>query len=115
MVKCINNILNKFEELIALIKNSSDYKKYKELEQIIKQDKEIMGLIDEIKDCQKQIVKFKIIGKDINNLENIIASNLEKLDNIPVYVEYNYLQSDFNEMFQIIKNTIEKCLNDIIK
>lgn len=29
MVKCINNVLDKFDELIELIKNSCLYKKYK--------------------------------------------------------------------------------------
>ena len=109
----INNILDKFDELIDIIKNSSDYKKYKSLQEIMKNDKEIMNLIDEVKACQKQIVKLRISGDDITELESIISSNLEKLNNIPIYVEYSYLQADLNELFQIIKNTTEKCLEDI--
>ena len=113
MVRYINNILVKFGELIDIIKNSSDYKKYKSLQEIMKNDKEIMHLIDEVKSCQKQIVKLKVSGDDITELETIISSNLEKLNNIPLYVEYSYLQADLNELFQIIKNTTEKCLEDI--
>lgn len=113
MVRYINNTLDKFDELIDLIKNSPDYKKYKTLEKIMKNDKEIMMLIEEVKCYQKQIVKLKVVGKDTKELEEKIKIDLEKLENIPVYVEYNYLQTDLNELFQIIKNTIEKCLNDI--
>lgn len=113
MVRYINSILDKFGELIDIIKTSSDYKKYKSLQEIIKKDKEIMRLINEVKSCQKKIVKLKVSGEDITKLENTISSNLEKLNNIPIYVEYSYLQDDLNELFQIIKNAIEKCLKDI--
>lgn len=113
MVSYINNILYKVDELIDIIKNSSDYKKYKSLQEIMKNDKEIMHLIDEVKSCQKKIVKLKASGDDITELETIISTNLEKLNNIPLYVEYSYLQADLNELFQIIKNTTEKCLEDI--
>ena len=113
MVKYIDNILDSFDELINLIKNSSDYVRYKTLQEIIKEDKDIIGLIEEVKYCQRQIVKLKYTKSDTSELECIISSNLEKLNNIPVYVEYDYLQADMNELFQVIKNTIEKCLFDI--
>lgn len=112
MAKYIDSILEKSDELISAIKDSKDYKRYINLKEIIRKDEEIMGLIDEVKTYQKMIIKLNDV-EQTRLLEQKINEILEKLDTIPIYVEYNYLQTDLNEMFQIIKNTIEKCLYNI--
>lgn len=113
MVKYMNSILSKTDELVNEIRKSSDYKKYIELREIIKQDKQIMGLIDEIKKIQKQIVRDKQKKSDISNLEIDLQNKLEELEQNPIYVEFNYIQNDLNNMLQTIKNLIEKHINDI--
>ena len=113
MVKYMNSILSKTDELVNEIRKSSDYEKYIELREIIKQDKQIMGLIDEIKKIQKQIVRDKQKKSDISNLEIDLQNKLEELEQNPIYVEFNYIQNDLNNMLQTIKNLIEKHINDI--
>lgn len=113
MEKYMNNILKKTEELIDTIKKSNDYQEYLRIKQIIKNDKEIMELIDNVKSLQKRIVKEQIKNNDISNLEQQIEEKLKKLDSFPIYNEFNNLQYDINNCMQIIKNTIENHLNDI--
>lgn len=105
----MDNILNQVDELIELIKDNQKYIEYKNLKKKIQEDEEIMNLIKDIKKYQKEIVRNG--QNDI--LENKISTNLEKLDNIPIYVRFNSLQVELNDMFQIIKTSIEKCINDI--
>lgn len=110
----MNNILDKIDELIDLIKNSSDYKKYILLKEKIEKDNDIMDLINLIKSKQKEIVKLKSKKMDYSLEDKVIKESLDKLNSYPIYVEFNYIQEDLNILFQNIKNSIEKTINDIV-
>lgn len=115
MVKYMNDILKKSEELIEVIKDSCEYNKYIELKSKMIQDEDIMRLINNVKCIQKEIVKRKSENKDISMLEKNIEKSLNKLNDIPLYVEYELVQQELNRLLQQIKNTIESCINDITK
>ena len=113
MVNYMNDIALKFEELIKSIKDSELYKRYNSIKEKMIDDKEINDLINKVKKLQRESVKESSKGIDVSSYDKEIEELLEKLNNIPLYVEYDYAMKDLNNELKIIKNTIESCINDI--
>lgn len=113
MGKCMNEILIKIDELIYSIKNSNDYIEYIKLKNILLNNDTIMRLINDVKSLQKQLVRNSVYKKNIANLEEQIDEKLEKLNSNPDYVRYTYLEEDLNARFQVIKDILEKHINNI--
>lgn len=113
MVRYMNDILDKTDNLISSIKNSSKYKKYIELRNKMRENEEIMEIISDIKSLQKELVKEQSIGNDISHIDEKIKEKLMFLESFPLYLEYSYLEEDLNIMFQLIKEIIQKHINDI--
>ena len=103
-------LLKKVDELVSIIKNSNDYKRYIELKTIM-ENSEIMPIINKIKKVQRESIKNESRGINTLKLEEEIVSLKNELDSYPIYREYTYLQEDLNNDFQNIKKIIE----DIIK
>ena len=76
MEKELNDIIN-------YIKNSSYYKRCEILKEEIKDNNELSSLLEEIKICQKLYSNGKIEKDKIDELNN-------KLNDIPLYIEYKY-------------------------
>ena len=97
-------ILNKIDEIINLIENSSEYQKYLSLKKDLDNDKEITLLISEIKILQKDVVhhldKKEILNKKINELESI-----------PLYREYQNTVASLNNTYAIIEQRINNYIN----
>jgi len=108
-----DKLLNKTDEIIGIIENSSDYKKYLEVSDKLREHKEIMNLIDEVKSLQKKLVKEKSLNKDVTSIDNEINKKLEQLEGYPIYLEYIYLQEDLNNSIQLVKQGIENYINNI--
>ena len=113
MGKSMNKIIDKVDELIEIIKNSVEYKKYLEMKLKIIENSEIMTLIDEVKCLQKKIINESYKGNEIFIYEKKLNDIIETLNSYPIYVEFNDLQEDLNEQFQYIKNTIQKNIDSI--
>lgn len=106
MVKLLNKAV---EEVISVIQKSEDYQKCLELKEKMSQNKELMQLIENIKEAQKRYIKNGSQDKkEIQVLE-------EKLSNYPIYVLYqqhlekinsmiSYVQDDLNEFFTQLLN-----------
>lgn len=106
MVKLLNKAV---EEVISVIQKSDDYQKCLELKEKMRQNKELMQLIENIKEAQKRYIKNgSQEKKEIQVLE-------EKLSNYPIYVLYqqhlekinsmiSYVQDDLNEFFTQLLN-----------
>ena len=92
-------ILNKVDEIIAIIKNSPDYQKYLVLQEKMNNNCELKKLIDEVKILQKRVV---------NGLEkeSVLDEKVQLLENNPLYREYNNTLSEINNQFAIIENTL---------
>lgn len=104
-------VSKKVDELIALLKDSYDYQRYVQVSEKMKNDKEIMSLIEEVKANQKKIVNLEYRGEDTKDLESDIEKKLLQLDSYPIYKEYSYLVDDLNSLFQNIKNILEDYIN----
>ena len=113
MGKYMNDILLATDDFINYIKKTNDYKKYIKLKEMILNNKEIMDLIGDVKTIQKKIVKDKYNKKDISDLEKQLQDKIDKLENNPLYFEYDSIQKDLNMVFQIIKEYIEKNIYEI--
>ena len=114
MEKSMNKIIHKTDELIEIIIKSEKYQKYIDLKSKMIQDKEIMNLIDDVKSLQKKIINEAYRGNDVSLLEEKINKNMDVLNSYPIYVEFNYLQEDLNEVFQYVKNTIQDSINSVL-
>ena len=113
MEKYMNDIDTSFNDLIECIKNNEKYKEYLKIKEILLKDEEINSLIKDIKKLQKKITKDEFYKRDCTLDKKKLNQKLEQLNNYPIYIDFCNIQSDLNNMFQIIKNTIEKCLYDI--
>lgn len=109
----VDKILSITDEIVDIIKNSEEYRKYIEVSNKMKDHKEIMSLIDEIKSLQKQLVKEQSLNKDVTSIDNEINNKLKQLEEYPIYLEYIYLQEDLNESIGLVKERIEKHINNI--
>lgn len=108
-----NKILSKVDEIIDVIKSSEEYTKYIKVAEKMNNHKGIMNLIDEIKILQQKIVKDSSLNKDITLLEQEINKRLEQLESYPIYIEYITLQEELNNSMSLVKEGIEKHINNI--
>ena len=106
-------LLKKIDELIEIIKNGKEYKRYVELGSKMKENKEIMNLISKIKKEEQIIVKKEYRKEDTSSLNEELNKIKKELNSFPIYQEYTYLQQDLNNTFQTIKSIIEKSFEKI--
>ena len=106
-------ILNKVDEIINIINGSEEYQRYIEISNKMKDNKEIMALIDEVKQLQKKLVKEQSLGRDTSSIDEEINNKLKELQEYPIYLEYIYLQEDLNNSIDLIKTSIENYINNI--
>ena len=111
----MNHILEKTDELVSLIIESSEYQKYQDIKEKMKKDEEVMGLIEEVKSLQKEAVKKSIKNEDVEELDKTIEEKLVILNKIPIYQEYLDVEEEINVTLQTIKNTIENYINKAIQ
>ena len=77
------------EELFNSIENSSLYKEYLKMKDILSKDSEIKELIDEIKELEKQATYLEYIGDEsYKEIDEEIKRKAEILNNKQVYKEY---------------------------
>lgn len=108
MEKSVNNlIINEVNKLADYIKETKDYQDYLFLFNKLKENDKALEYIDKIKKLQQEIVKKEVNGDDITSLDNEIKELLDKLNRIPLYIEYINKQKELNEEYQIIKNTLD--------
>ena len=108
-----NIILSKMDEIIDIIKNSDEYQKYIETSFKMKNNKDIMNLIEEVKSLQKKAVKEESFGRDVSIIDEEINKKIKQLEEYPIYLEYTYLQEDLNNSISLVKTTIENYINNI--
>ncbi len=108
-------IENKIDELFNTIENSKEYKSYIKIGNILKEDKEINNLINEIKTLQKKSVNLEYNNDPTyKEIDKIIEEKVNKLNSKPIYKEYLRRMNEFNDILASSSNTIEKYINDQI-
>ena len=112
MEKYMNDkILDKTNELVDFIKKSENLKKYQELKEQVKENNEIMNLINEVKTLQKEAVKKEYYNEDVTEINTEINNKLKELDEYPIYKEMTYLEEDLNNLFGTIKDILDNYIS----
>lgn len=106
-------IKNSLEELFNSIENSSLYKEYKQMENILNKDNEIKELLEEIKELEKEATYLEYIGDDkYKEIDEEIKKKADILNNKHVYQEYLNKMEEFNDELAISSHMIEKYVEE---
>lgn len=114
MEKKLSNVLEDIDDLVNYIKDSDNYKRYIEVRDKLKSNKEIMDMINEVKSLQKKIVKLEHDNKPIEEYDKEIDNILSRLEEYPIYNEYNYLIEDLNYELDYVKKMVEDNINKVV-
>jgi len=101
------------EELFYTIENSSVYKEYKKMENILSQDGEIKQLLEEIKSLEKEATYLEYIGDEkYKEIDEEIKKKADILNNKHVYQEYLNKMEEFNNELSASSKMIEKYIEE---
>ncbi len=92
-------ILNKVDEIIKEIEDSDNYNKYLELKEIINNNKDLVLLINKVRQLNKDFTHNLVKKEKLDKFQN-------ELNNHPLYREYLNTISVINNELSIIENTI---------
>ena len=93
------DILDKIDEIINIIENSDDYKKYLSLKESIKNNKELTTLINEVRILQQDYLHKKVEKK-------VLDKKTRELNDNPLYREYINTLSEINNIYKIIETSL---------
>ena len=101
------------EELFNSIENSSLYKKYKMMSNILSKDNDIKKLLDEIKDLEKEATYLENIGDErYKDVDEEIKRKADILNNNYVYQEYLNSMNEFNDEISMSSRMIESYVSE---
>ena len=106
----INESIN---DLFNTIKNSSEYKEYLNIGEVLKKDNELNNLIEDIKKLQKKSINLEYKGdKKYKEIDKEIDEKVKLLNNRPLYKEYLRRMNKLNDILSESSYTIEKYINE---
>jgi cell fate (sporulation/competence/biofilm development) regulator YmcA (YheA/YmcA/DUF963 family) len=106
---------NKIDELFSAVKNSSEYQDYKKVENILKKDKSINILIEEIKSLQKDSVRLEYKNDEYyKEIDKKIELKVLELNKKPVYQEYLNKMNEINDILAMSSKMLEEYVNSKI-
>ena len=104
---------NSIEELFNSIENSSLYKKYIKMSEILSKDSNIKEILDEIKKLEKEATYLENIGDNRYILvDEEIKRKADILNNNYVYQEYLNSMNDFNDEISMSSKMIESYIEE---
>ncbi len=104
---------NSIEKLFRAIEESAEYLEYKEITSILKENKELNDLIDEIKSLEKEATNLEY-HKDIKykEIDKLIAEKVQILNNNAIYREYLEKLKRFNDTLKVSSALIEEYIDE---
>ena len=93
------DIINKVDEIIKDIENSSEYQKYLSLKEKITSDSNLFELINKVRILQKDYVHHLVSKEELNKY-------VDELNSYPLYREYTNTLYEINNIYGIIENTL---------
>jgi len=99
---------NKINEMIEIIKNSNEYQDYFYLKNKLEKNQKIKDKIEEIKKLQQKLVKKEYRKEDITELEKQYQQKVKELEEIPLYFDFITIQNKLNEALKQIEERFQK-------
>ena len=93
---------NSLDELIATIKDSSEYKKCISLKEKMKNSDDVVRLVSDVKRLQKEYVKSNYDS----NIKDELDKSLKELNAIPIYSIYNQNLEKVNGMIDYVRDSL---------
>ena len=101
------------EDLFNSIENSSLYKKYKKMSDILSKDTKIKDMLDEIKSLEQEATYLESIGDEkYKEIDEIIKQKADILNNNMVYQEYLNCMDEFNDELSMSSKMIESYIEE---
>lgn len=110
------DIMEKTQELAALLTTSEEVATYQKAEQQIQEHEAIQALIAQIKRKQKEIVGFEYFKNAdmVNKIEAEIEQLQDELDGYPVVQQFQQTQADINYLLQMVVDVLKTTLSEKI-
>lgn len=106
-------INSSIEELFDSIENSTLYKKYKQMSEILSKDSDIRKTLDEIKELEKEATYLESIGDNkYKDIDEEIKKKADVLNSNYVYQEYLNRMNEFNDEISMSSRMIEKYVEE---
>ena len=106
-------IESSIEELFTSINNSIEYKEYLSITEELSNNKEVMNLINEIKNLEKEATKLEYNCDDrYIEMDHLIQEKTNILNNNLFYKDYLSKLKKFNNTLLASASIIEEYLND---
>lgn len=101
------------EELFNSIENSSLYKRYMKMSEILSKDSSIKDMLEEIKTLEQEATYLESIGDDrYKEIDEEIKVKADILNNNYVYQEYLNSMNEFNDEISMSSKMIEKYVEE---
>jgi len=101
------------EELFNSIENSSLYKRYMKMSEILNRDSSIKEQLDEIKILEQEATYLESIGDDkYKEIDEEIKRRAELLNSNHIYQEYLDSMNEFNDEISMSSKMIEKYVEE---
>lgn len=109
-------IENSISELFNSIESSPEYIEYQKIKKILESDKEVLTLVDEIKELQQKstVLEYNNDPKYLE-LDKEIEEKVKKLNKMPTYIKYLQAMEEFNQVLKMSSSLISNYVDDIIK
>lgn len=109
----MEQIQTKLDELISLLNDQEEVKRYKAIEKTLNKNNYIQEKMKAFKTYQQKITVYEAKHETIPALaQERYDELLDELLNIPIYNEYIHLQTEINHTLQQITSIIEKNINE---
>jgi cell fate (sporulation/competence/biofilm development) regulator YmcA (YheA/YmcA/DUF963 family) len=111
----MEKIEREVDELVELIKDEVEYKKYCQLVKLIDNNDEINNLINDIKSLQQRAVneEYRKNYKETKKIDRILTQKQKLLRSIPLYNEYLYSCEDLDELMTTIKSEMQRYFDNL--
>jgi cell fate (sporulation/competence/biofilm development) regulator YmcA (YheA/YmcA/DUF963 family) len=112
----MNDIIKEINELIITIKGTDTYKNYLHILNQVEDSEDINHLVSEIKKLQQDAVKEESINHQdkVLELDKIINSKINELNNIPLYIDYINACNEVNNLLNLTKEKFQTYFDNII-
>ena len=101
------------EELFNSIENSSLYKRYKKMNDILSKDSNIKNMLDEIKSLEQEATYLESIGDlKYKEIDEEIKRKADVLNSNSVYQEYLNCMDEFNDELSMSSKMIEQYVEE---